>query len=85
MAEHYLKTSTYCYRITYRQEGAENYVIEDTHVSGLGTLPDGSDVKAADQLTTEKNIVVDQILARTSAATVEDYRTAAKAQIDASW
>jgi len=84
MAEHYLKTSTYCYRITYQQE-ADNYIISETHVSGLGTLPDGSDVKTADQLTTEKNIVVDQILARTSAATVEDYRTAAKAQIDASW
>lgn len=84
MAEYYMKTSTYCYRITYRQEG-DNYIIDATHVSGTGTLPDGNALSATDQVTTEKNLVVDQILARTSAAAVADYRTAAKAQIDASW
>ena len=84
MAEYYLKTSTYVYRITYRQEGA-NYVIDTTHVSGTGTLPDGNVILDIDQATTEKNLVVDQILAKTSAATVADYRTAVKAQADASW
>jgi len=84
MAEYYLKTSTYVYRITYRQEGA-NYVIDAMHVSGTGTLPDGNAVLTIDQPTTEKNLVVDQILALTSAADVTDYRTAVKAQADASW
>lgn len=84
MAEYYLATSTYVYRITYRQEGV-NYVIDATHVSGTGTLPDGNAVGVIDQPTTEKNLVIDQILARTSAATVADYRTAVKAQADASW
>jgi len=84
MAEYYLATSTYCYRITYRQEDV-NYVIDATHVSGTGTLPDGNVILDIDQATTEKNLVVDQILAKTSAATVAAYRTAVKAQADASW
>lgn len=84
MAEYYLQTSTYVYRTTYRQEG-DNVLIDAVHVSGSGTLPDGQPVAIIDQPTTAANIVVDQVLLRTSAATVTEYRTAAKAQADASW
>jgi hypothetical protein len=84
MAEYYLKTSTYVYRVTYRQEG-DNIFIDATHVAGTGMLPDGNTVAVIDQLTNSNNIVVDQILAKTSAADVSEYRTAVKAQIDASW
>jgi hypothetical protein len=84
MADHYLKTSTYVYRITYHQEGS-NYIVDNVHVAGSGTLPDGNALTVVDQLTTSGNVLVDQVLTRTSAAAVVDYRTAAKAQIDSSW
>jgi hypothetical protein len=84
MAEHYLATSTYVYRTTYHQDGA-NYIIDAVHVSGTGTLPDGQSLAMIDQPTTAANIVVDNVLARTSASTVAAYRTAVKAQADASW
>lgn len=84
MAEYYLKTSTYCYRISYHQDGA-NYIIDSAHVSGTGTLPDGMGVRVIDGEVSPTNILVDQIRASTSAATVADYRTAVKAQADTSW
>jgi len=84
MAEYYLKTSSYVFRLTYRQDGA-NYVIDETHAAGTGTLPDGTVLEMVDQAISEKNVIVAQILDIVSDATVADYRTAAKAQIDASW
>lgn len=84
MAEYYLKTATYVYRATYHQDGA-NVLIDAVHVSGTGTLPDGQPLATIDQPTNAGNIVVDNVLARTSAAVVADYRTAVKAQADASW
>lgn len=86
MAEYYLKanTGTRCYRVTYIQEGT-NYKVDLVHVAGLGTLPTGDPIRYVDEQVPAEVLIVDQVLGRVSAGTVTDYRTAAKAQIDASW
>jgi hypothetical protein len=86
MAEYFLKASdaTHVYRITYTQAGS-NFSVDKVHVCGTGGLPNGDVINSIDQEVNPAMVVVDQVLSRVAAGTVADYRTAAKAQIDASW
>ena len=86
MANYYLAANdgTYAYRIEYHSEGT-NYAIDAVHAAGTGTLPSGDPVAFVDMEVPATNVVIDQVLNRVTASNVAAYRTASKAQIDASW